>query len=200
MEGSVAPIRDQPMDGQNIGTRLRHARLSAALQMRELAEAAGCSESYISKIESGKVLPSLAMLHRLASALGLNMTAFFNNVVDESPVRVVRSGTGPRITTRTPRKGPGIEIEGLVVPSRSGLLQVNIHHVDLGGESEGVISHKGEEFGIVLRGRLSLTVDGRVYELEQGDSFSFSSELPHSYKNVGTSQLSVLWINTPPTF
>jgi transcriptional regulator with XRE-family HTH domain len=40
-----------------VGARLRWARLSKGLRMRDLAQAVGCDESMISKIEAGKVMP-----------------------------------------------------------------------------------------------------------------------------------------------
>src|SRR3954471_23888885 len=48
-------------DDMQIGGRLRHARLLAGIRMRELAEKVGCTESMISKLESGRVVPSLPM-------------------------------------------------------------------------------------------------------------------------------------------
>lgn len=200
MAGGQKQKTEPNLQSEQLGARLRHARLAAGLQMRELADAAGCSESYISKIEADKTVPSLAMLHRLASALGLNMSTFFNEQISFGPVRIVKANAGPRIATPGFCEKCGIAIEGLVVPAKSGLLQVNIHHVELGGASEGFISHKGEEFGLVLKGKLNLKVNGTSYRLNQGDSFSFSSELPHAYENAGETRLSILWVNTPPTF
>jgi transcriptional regulator with XRE-family HTH domain len=189
-DGEMAPI----------GTRLRHARLTAGMHMKELAEAAGCSESFVSKVEGDKVRPSLVMLHRFASALGLNMSAFFSDVSNGSDVQINRAGQGPKLLTRPPRQGPGIMLEGLMAPAHHGLLQVNIHHVEPNGASEGTISHKGEEFGYVLAGTMDLYVDGQTFRLNAGDSFAFPSELPHGYANAGLEPLSILWINTPPTF
>lgn len=168
--------------------------------MKELAAAVGCSESFVSKIENNRVKPSLVMLHKMASALGLNMSTFFGGTTEGGPVQINCAGTAPRIRTRPPREGPGIELEGLIAPQKNGLLQVNIHHVEPGGASEGLISHRGKEFGYVIRGELSLEVDGVTYELSLGDSFAFPSELEHGYSNAGAEPLSVLWINTPPTF
>jgi transcriptional regulator with XRE-family HTH domain len=195
-------VRTEPAEGElaPIGTRLRHARLAAGMHMKDLAEAAGCSESFVSKIESDKVRPSLVMLHRFAGALGLNMSAFFSDVAQGSDVQIIRAGQGPKLLTRPPRQGPGIVLEGLMAPTRHGLLQVNIHHVEPGGASEGTISHKGEEFGFVLAGTMDLRVDGLTFRLTKGDSFAFPSELSHGYANAGAEPLSVLWINTPPTF
>ena len=197
--GEEAP--SSPQQEVRVGMRLRHARLSAGMHMRELAETAGCSESFVSKVENDKVRPSLVMLHRLAGALGLNVATFFEGTDGaEGPIQIQRAGTGSHIFTRPPREGSGISLEGLVAASKSALLEVNLHHVEPGGASEGMISHRGEEFGYVLAGTLKLSVDGKVFTLEAGDSFFFPSELSHGYANPGIEKTVVLWVNTPPTF
>ena len=53
-----------------IGPKIKHTRLLKGLTLRDLADAAGCSESLLSKIENGRANPSLKMIHRVASALG----------------------------------------------------------------------------------------------------------------------------------
>jgi quercetin dioxygenase-like cupin family protein len=47
---------------------------------------------------------------------------------------------------------------------------------------------------------LRITIDGKEYLLEQGDSFLFRSELPHGYRNDGDIEAKILWVNTPSTF
>ena len=66
-----------------VGARLRRARLSKGLRMRDLAQAVGCDESMISKIEAGKVLPSLPMLSKMVHALDRDMASFFGLKIDE---------------------------------------------------------------------------------------------------------------------
>ncbi|MEL6337206.1 MAG: cupin domain-containing protein, partial [Pseudomonadota bacterium] len=72
--------------------------------------------------------------------------------------------------------------------------------VAAGGRSDGVISHLGEEVGFLLEGELELEVDGQRYQLRPGDSFYFSSDRPHGYRNLSSTEARVLWVNTPPTF
>src|SRR4051812_50229460 len=66
-----------------IGPRLRRARLLRGLRMRDLAQAVGCDESMISKIEAGKVMPSLPMLDKMVHALDRDMASFFGLKIDE---------------------------------------------------------------------------------------------------------------------
>jgi transcriptional regulator with XRE-family HTH domain len=182
-----------------LGARLRHARLASGLYMKELAEKAGCSEGFISKIESDKVLPSLAMLHRIAESLGISIARLVDDRRSGCPVDIYRPGE-PVFLEKAIRTGNGISLESIVAAGSSDLLQINIHHVEPGGSSEGTIMHRGEEFGYVLKGCLQLEVAGETYQLTEGEAFFFRSDLPHGYRNPGASTALILWVNTPPTF
>lgn len=175
-----------------LGARLRHARRVAHLTMTQLAEKAGCSESLVSKIESGQATPSLAMLHRIAVALNTNIATLTEDGPVDRPV--LRSGERPVISAG------GISLERLVLPKRGGLLQANIHIVQPGAASDGQIVHAGEEVGYVLEGRLELTLGDERHDIRAGDSFTFPSQLPHGYRNVGKTVARILWVNTPATF
>ena len=182
-----------------IGARLKHARMVRGFTLKKVADAAKCSESFISKLENDKASPSFTMLHRLTAILGANVAALF--AADDAVGNVVsHPGARPVVLTDRLRIGKGIRLERLIRYSHSFLLQGNIHHVATGGGSDGNIVHSGEEVGYVLDGEIELTVDGRRYRAKAGDSFHFHSERPHGYRNVGAKPARVIWINTPPTF
>lgn len=175
-----------------LGARIRHTRRLAHLTMTQLAAKAECSESLISKIENGQATPSLAMLHRIAAALHTNIASLTEDGPVESPV--LRSGERAMV------KAGGISLEPLTLPKRGGLLQANIHIVEPGVASDGQIVHAGEEVGYVLEGELELTLGADRYLIQAGDSFTFSSQVPHGYRNVGPTVARILWVNTPATF
>ena len=199
---TVKPRRPSPSthersDGSsaimNLGLQLRHARLVAGMTLLQLAQKAGCSESLISKLEHGAANPSLAMLHRLAVALGTNIAELTS---EEMPAGgpIFRNGERPVI------KAGDIRLERLVLPKRGGLLQANIHILEPGASSDGTIVHAGEEVGYVLEGSIELRLDEERYLLGAGDAFTFSSQMPHGYRNTGTGIARVLWVNSPATF
>jgi len=70
--------------------------------------------------------------------------------------------------------------------------------VAVGGQSAGPIQHAGAEVGYVIADEIELTIDDRAYRLSPGDSFVFKSEHPHRYRNVGTTEASIFWVNTHP--
>src|SRR5262245_63306949 len=61
-----------------IGTRLRHARLMRGSRLKDVAAAAGCSASLVSKIENNKIEPSLQVLHKLCTVLKIGLGAAFD--------------------------------------------------------------------------------------------------------------------------
>jgi transcriptional regulator with XRE-family HTH domain len=182
-----------------LSARLRLARQLKGMTLKAVADLAGCSESLLSKIENGKASPSLPMLHRLVQALDTNIGWMFEEVDGDEGV-VFRKGSRPMIALDPLRRGEGISLERVIPYSSGHMLQCNIHHIDVGGESAGPIQHAGEEVGYVLAGVIELMVDGKTYRLSAGDSFVFRSELPHHYRNAGLEPATIFWVNTPPTF
>ncbi|MGE0238894.1 MAG: helix-turn-helix domain-containing protein [Parvibaculaceae bacterium] len=179
-----------------IGARLKHARQMAGQRMRDLAQKVGCTESLISKIESGRVAPSLAMLHRLVEALGRDMSSFFGADLD-SPGVVLKNGERPILLTDPLREGVGVSYERLVPFAAGNLLECNIHVVEPNCAKNDPITHQGETVGYVIEGQLELTIDTTVYNLSVGDSFFFRNHFTNSYRNPGPGVARVLWVNTP---
>lgn len=179
----------------HVGTKARHARRLRGLTLKEVADQAGCSESLLSKIENGRATPSLKMLRRLASALGLTVGQFFAQEGNPDDV-VMRAAKRLKFETND----SGDKLEPVAHHSGSHLLECHLHHIAPGSGSGGNFQHEGEEFGYVLDGEIELVVAGRKYIVAKGDSFCFRSERPHSWSNKGRVKARVLWINSPPTF
>lgn len=182
-----------------IGAKLRQIRQQQGMTLRELAAVVRCSQSMISKIENDKAEPSLTTLHRIVIALGTNIAVLFGKG-DVTTGIVMRAGQRPIIATGSEVEGKGVLLERLIPNDAHRMLQANIHIVPVGGGSEGILEHDGEEMGFVLDGTLELTVNGKLYLLHEGDSFVFRSEYSHGYTNSGPKTARVLWVNTPPTF
>ncbi len=189
-------MQEKTADGLQIGTKLRQFRMAKRLTLKELSQQAGCSESMLSKIENSKITPSIGLLHRLVSMLGININVLFEQT---SPGTVTRSGQRS-ILSQTNGSGDAISLE-LLTPFPSPILfQSNIHTVPPQSESDGRIVHEGEDFGYILEGTLELSVGNETYTLNVGDTFYFPSEQPHGYRNPGSTVTRVLWFNTPATF
>lgn len=200
---SVASPREQESGDPGmsaLGPRLKHARMVHGLTLKALAQAADCSESLLSRVERGQAMPSLANLHRLARALGTNVAELTAaHAPPSSPV--IRQGERPIIEFNSQRgRKPGVKLERVIVPMRGQLLQADIHQLEPKAESLEQIAHAGEEMGYVIEGEFELRLGTEIHHLQAGDSFYFSSDVPHSYRNPGRTVARVLWVNTPATF
>lgn len=183
-----------------LGGRIRYARTLRGLTLKQLSNQAGCSESMLSKIECGLASPSLTTLHRIAQVLQTNV-AELTTLVQTPLSPVMRAADRPVVQFNTGKSGSqNVRLERLVPPLRGQLLQGDIHVLEPGTPSTEGIQHHGEEMGYLLQGSLSLTIGEETYQLYPGDSFYFTSEQSHSYKNSGDQVTKVLWVNTPPTF
>lgn len=184
------------MEALQVGARIRHARVLRGMRMKDLAEKVGYDESMISKIEAGKVMPSLPMLNRIVTALDRDLASFFGLKIDEHKL-VQSSGDRILVTGDALRAGKGVSYERMVPIAAGNLLEANIHVVEPGGEKIDNITHQGEATGYLVEGELELTIDGTVYQMKAGDSFFFKAYLTNSYRNTGTERARIIWVNTP---
>ena len=193
-EGDAAPSFEPP---RRIGREVRGLRKARGLTLSALAEATGLSIGYLSLVERDLATPSIKALHAVSRALGVTISWFFEagSVPDEERDLVVR-----RVRRRRLDYSAGI-VDELLSPSLTGALELLASRFPPGASSgEEPYTHAGEEAGVVLRGRLELWVDGKVFLLEAGDSFGFASTLPHRYRNPGTDEAEVIWAITPPSY
>jgi transcriptional regulator with XRE-family HTH domain len=180
----------------NIGLRLRRARLAKGMRMRDLAQEVGCDESMISKIEAGKVMPSLPMLDKMVRALDRDMASFFGLRVDDYKL-VQKPEDRLKVHVDALRGGEGVVYERLVPVAAGNLLEANVHVVAPGGEKVDLITHQGEAVGYLVSGTIELTIDDTTYLMTAGDSFFFKAYLTNSYRNVGPDEARIVWVNTP---
>jgi len=179
----------------DIGTRLRQVREANGLSQRSLAKNTGISNATISLIESRKLNPSVAVLKRILDGIPMDLSAFFAEALDE-PAPVVY------------RRDELIEIAGGKVSFRQvghqlvgRSLQILHERYEPGAATGKVaLEHAGEEGGVVIRGRLELTVDGERHVLGPGDAYYFDSSRPHHFRNVGTECLELVSACSPPSF
>jgi transcriptional regulator with XRE-family HTH domain len=182
-------------DAPRIGRRVRQLRLARNLRLKDLAAAAGCSESLLSRVENNLTSPSLATMHRLAKALGVSVVALFDA---QSVDGLVIYRAGERVIIG--RGFPGERNEVLIPHAEQRLLEGFIVTLTPGAEPSGPFQHEGEAVGFVLEGELELVVGETFNSLRPGDSFFFHSDVIHRYRNIGEGMCRVVWINTPPTF
>ncbi|MDD3394111.1 MAG: cupin domain-containing protein [Anaerotignum sp.] len=183
------------MDFQ-IGSRLKELRNKKKFSIAELSKASDVSTGLISQIERDLVVPSVVSLWRLASALDTNINYFFEDTQKEDSI-LIRRGDHKIIVTHRNNS-----FYKLLSPTHSGHL-LDMTEVRLEGgctyEKE-TLCHEGEECGYVLKGVLTVHLNGNEYVLYEGDSIYFSSSLPHKYINNTNEECISIWAMTPRFF
>jgi transcriptional regulator with XRE-family HTH domain len=188
-----------------LGTRLREERAARGLSLRELARRLDVSPSLVSQIETGKIQPSVKTLYAIVSELGVSLDGVFG--VDERGRRETpppRDGSGDDDAGRVQRadRRRAIELESGVrwerlTTSTDDEIEFLYAVYEVGGESgpaDALVRHNGREFGIVLSGRLGVTVGFDEHVLGPGDSISFESTIPHRLHNDGDEVVTAIWV------
>lgn len=184
-------------DARTLGQKLRHMRKKQKKTLKDVAQLAGCSESMLSKTERGHTIPSLDLLSRIAEIVGGSVAELFSDDM-EAPCVVYAQGERRVLELGSKSSGGHAMLERLIPYEKGRQLNANLHVVPPGGGSAGTLTHRGEEVGFVIEGYIEITVDGKTHLVGPGGSFFFKSELPHSYRNIGTTPARIVWANSPP--
>lgn len=184
------------MDIVTLGQTLRAARHAQGTTLRAIADKAGCTAAYLSQVETGRTSPSLASLKRIAAGYGLSVADLLEERGSRDGHVVLRPKQRRRLVL-----GRGAVIKELLVGRQTGKrMEPLLVTVQPGEGSEGQYDHAGEEFGLVLRGVLELTVERQTFLIRKGDTFYFTSTRLHGFRNPGRTKTTVLWVITPPSF
>jgi transcriptional regulator with XRE-family HTH domain len=200
---------------RQIGERIRAERERRGVSLRSLARTVGLSPSLISQIETGKCRPSVSTLYAITTALGVSVEDVFEEqpadgkaetqTAAEITQALAEASRLPRTDDTAPVVHPGerevLELDSGVTWERLG--HVPGSHVDFlrvthapGGTSSPagrLMRHGGTEYGYLVEGELTVTLGFRSYRLRPGDSISFASSTPHTYRNEGTVPAVGIW-------
>lgn len=195
-----------------LGERLREKRAQRGLSLRELARRLDVSPSLVSQIETGKIQPSVRTLYSIVSELDVSLDEVFASA-RAVPDVAFADGARPRADT-PPRTRRGSALVQRAADRSAIELETGVHWERLtprderdveflqtvyppGSESspaDALVRHNGREFGLVLSGRLRVTVGFEDYVLEAGDSVFFDSTIPHRLHNDADETATAVWV------
>ena len=179
----------------DVGERLRELRERSGLSQRAIAARAGLTSATISMIENNRISPSVGTLKSIVEGIGLSLSDFF------APQR--------------PRKERVFFPSGELVELGDGDISYRQVGTDLRGKPLQILheryppgtdtgrnrlQHRGYEGGVVVSGRLEVTVAQQRRVLSGGDAYLFDSNIPHRFRNPGPDECEVVSACTPPTF
>jgi len=186
----------------DIGKKVRQLRKARGLSQRELASKAGLTNGTISLIEKNKTSPSVASLKRLLDAMPISMTEFFSEFEGDDQSKIFfRANEFTEIAPQGHANGSAVVSLRQIGDAAQHTLQFLHETYPPGGDTgPELLSHPGEEAGIVIAGEIEITVGEEQSILRAGDGYLFDSRLPHRFLNCGTEPCEIMSASTPPTF
>jgi transcriptional regulator with XRE-family HTH domain len=179
----------------DVGAQLRAVRLMYGLSQRELAKRAGVTNGTISLIEQNRVSPSVSSLKKVLDGVPMSLAEFFTLDLQVDP-QVFYSRDE---LTDLGERGVSLRLVAAKRPNRAMTIMHERYRpkADTGSD---MLSHKGEEGGVVIAGKIELTVGGQSRILGAGDAYYFASTVPHRFRNVSEEACEIISASTPPTF
>jgi len=181
-----------------IGDKLRALRLKKKMVLVELGRHTGLSAAMLSKVERGKLFPTLPTLLRIALVFSVGLEYFFSDDQGRHVLAIVRRAQRKRF----PEKPDGREISFYFESLDFAAVErkLNAYYAEFQPLQPGkarLHHHAGVEFLSVLRGKLELHIGTEDHILESGDSIYFDSSLPHSYRRVSQKPCNAIVVTVP---
>lgn len=169
-----------------IGGKIKDLRQKKSYTLKDVSALTGLSKPLISQIENNRVVPPVATLLKLARALDVGLSFFFQE--SETKDRVVITRKNERRSIGRPhhsKTGVGYSYESLEVKKAGKHMEPFLVTFDLTETGDmAFYSHEGEEFVYVISGELEFRTRDRVYVLRDGDCLYFESEITHAFRSL----------------
>jgi len=179
----------------DVGAHLKAVRQMYGLSQRELAKRAGVTNGLISLIEQNRVSPSVSSLKKVLDGIPMALADFFTMDLGGKPQVFFPRDELANIGTAS--------VELRLVGGRLAQRSMSILHERYAANAdtgEEMLTHAGEEGGVVVKGRVELTVGGESRVLGAGDAYYFKSSVPHRFRNIGREECEIVSASSPPTF
>jgi mannose-6-phosphate isomerase-like protein (cupin superfamily)/DNA-binding XRE family transcriptional regulator len=213
--------RDAAFDlGAQLGPRLRAVREERGLSVRELARRISCSPSLISQIERGLSAPSVGILYAMATELRASLDFLFGATAAGDAMLATAHGDGHvrpeggngadpagshpgghglvqrAGSRRTIDLASGVRWERLTPGADERVDFLEVIYEPSGHSTDGrrLLRHDGQEYGLIISGRLQANVGFETFELGPGDSIAFDSSVPHQYWNTTDADVHAIWV------
>ena len=176
-----------------IGAKIRALRLKKKMGLVELGRHTGLSPALLSKVERGRLFPTLPTLLRIALVFGVGLEFFFSGPRDKPLVAVVRKEQRVRLPDRPGARDVAYRFESLDYPATER--RFSCYYAEFFPVAPDKLrphDHPGVEFLYTMQGTLSVHIDGEEHALEAGDSIYFDSSVPHAYRRSGGRTCSAL--------
>ena len=162
-----------------IATRIKELREIIGYSVKEMTEKTNVDEYTYLSYESGTVDIPFSFIHKCALAFGVEMTELLEGSTAKlSTYTVTRKGKGQETA-----KEDGIDISNLAPKFKDKLAEPYYVKYEYSATQQNkpihLTTHSGQEFDLVLSGKLKVQVGNHTEVLEEGDSIYYNSSIPH---------------------
>jgi transcriptional regulator with XRE-family HTH domain len=182
----------------SIGEKLRSLRLRKSMGLVELGRHTGLSAALLSKLERGKLFPTLPTLLRIALVFGVGLDHFFTDERKRRIVGIVRKDERVRFPERPGT--PDVQYYFECLDYRANERKLSAFVADFQEPPPEKIKphqHPGVEFLYVLKGSLTIRIGGEEFFLEPEDAIYFDAAVAHSYRRRGSKPCSGVIVTVP---
>ncbi|MBI4649768.1 helix-turn-helix transcriptional regulator [Candidatus Desantisbacteria bacterium] len=172
-----------------LGEKIKNIRLEKRITLEEVARHTKLTPSFISQIERNLASPSVQSLHKIAIALGSKISNFFEE----------NDSKGLVLLKKNYKQNIPVKFQAYTIRLINDISSINLHPfviiLDNSPNAEKELpSHSEDEFGIVIKGKILLSINKVTYTMEEGDCIYLTSPGKHKITNIGNKKVEVLWI------
>jgi transcriptional regulator with XRE-family HTH domain len=194
----LTPTLQKGLSGYAIGEKIRTLRLKKKMGLVELGKHTGLSPAMLSKIERGRLFPTLPTLLRVALVLSVGLDYFFSGAREKPLAAVMRKSDRIKLPERPGARDVAFRFESLDYGATERKFNAYLaEFFPMSPDKLRVHQHPGVEFVHTLDGVLSLHLGGEEYVLEGGDSIYFDSGVAHAYRRSGGKSCTALVVTSP---
>jgi transcriptional regulator with XRE-family HTH domain len=165
-----------------LASRIAFLRRQHGMTLDQLADTAGLTKSYISKVERGLSIPSISTALKIASTFDLSVGQLLGETQYDDAISVVRRGERPSFMRGG--SSSGYDYEMLAPGKRFKTMEPFIMRPPLKFQDDRRFEHGGQEMIFVLSGAIELDFGSHNYTLNSGDCAYFDSHIPHRSRSL----------------
>lgn len=182
----------------SVGEKLRALRLRKKIGLVDLGKHTSLSPALLSKLENGKMFPTLPTLLRIAMVFNVGLEHFFSAPESGPALAVVRRKERRRFPDAPDAKDPAYHFESLDFPVQDRRL--NAYYAEFHPLAEDKVRrhhHAGVELIYILKGSLEVRIGKEEHTLEEGDAMYFDASVPHGYRRMGKQPCAAIIVSAP---
>jgi transcriptional regulator with XRE-family HTH domain len=181
---SILNKRKEYINMDNIGTNIKFIRKEKKLTLQDISNVTDLSLGYLSKLERNLSSPNIVNLHKICKALGITMTELMSQL------------EGTKTVVKKEERRVIFESESHVRYEMTTEGNRNLNGVCMIVDDNSIktsYKHNTDEFGIIIKGKMEITINDIAHILDVGDSIYIEAETEHSFKKLSDEKCISYW-------